>query len=151
MTRLDTLYRYWITLLFAAVVAQIGGAAYGAFYSAQKLADQTGPDDRRVIDETAFEHGFSFHTAFGYLIFVGAVALLLIAVGARLGKTTTLVALAVTVAVAVQIVLAWMSESVHAIGFLHGVNALVVFGLTGYLSAQAWKPGDRVSSKHTGT
>ena len=51
----------------------------------------------------------------------------------------TLFALAVPVAVAVQIVLAWASESVHGIGPLHGINALVVFGLTGYMTGQAWR------------
>jgi hypothetical protein len=34
------MYRYWITLLFLAVVAQIAAAAYGGFYAAQKLGDQ---------------------------------------------------------------------------------------------------------------
>jgi hypothetical protein len=49
----------------------------------------------------------------------------------------------VLVAVAVQIVLAWISESVHAIGIFHGLNALVVFGLTGYLTGQAWRGARR--------
>jgi hypothetical protein len=136
---LATIYRYWITLLFLAVVAQIAGAAYGAFYTAQKLGDQNGSDDQKIISEKVFDHGFGFHTAFGYLIFLGAVALLLLALAARLGKRRVLFALAVPVAVAVQIVLAWISEGVHAIGILHGINALVIFGLVGYLAGQAWR------------
>jgi hypothetical protein len=47
-----TIYRYWITILFVAVIAQIGGAAYGAFYSADKLNGQSGPDEGRTISET---------------------------------------------------------------------------------------------------
>jgi len=43
------------------------------------------------------------------------------------------------VAVAVQIVLAWISEGVHGVGVLHGLNALVIFALTGYLTGQAWR------------
>jgi hypothetical protein len=31
---LRTIYRYWLTLIWLAVVAQIAGAAYGGFYSA---------------------------------------------------------------------------------------------------------------------
>jgi hypothetical protein len=136
---LRAIYRYWLTVLFLAVIAQIAGAAYGAFYAAEKLGDQTGSDEQKMISEKAFDHGFGFHTAFGYFIFLGAVILLLLALAARLGKTRVLWALAVPVAVAVQIVLAWISESVHAVGILHGINALVVFGLIGYLTGQAWR------------
>jgi hypothetical protein len=136
---LAAIYRYWITLLFLAVVAQIAGAAYGAFYTAQKLGDQKGSDEHKLISEKVFDHGFGFHVAFGYLIFLGALVLLLLALGARLGKRRILFALAVPIAVAVQIVLAWISEGVHAVGILHGINALVIFSLTGYLVGQAWR------------
>jgi Family of unknown function (DUF6220) len=136
---LGTIYRYWLTLIWLAVVAQIAAAAYGAFYSAEKLGDQKGSDEHKIISEKVFDHGFGFHTAFGYLIFLGAVLLLLLALAARLGKRRVLWALAVPVAVAVQIVLAWASESVHAIGILHGINALVIFGLTGAMAGRAWR------------
>jgi hypothetical protein len=136
---LATIYRYWITLLFLAVVAQIAGAAYGAFYTAQKLSDQKGSDEHKLISEKVFDHGFGFHIAFGYFIFLGAVVLLLLALAARLGKRRILFALAVPIDVALQIVLAWVSESVHAVGILHGINALVIFSLTGYLAGEAWR------------
>jgi hypothetical protein len=136
---LRTIYRYWLTLLFAAVVAQIAAAAYGAFYTAQKLGDQKGSDAQKQISEKVFDHGFGFHTAFGYLIFLGAVVLLLLALVSRLGKRQILFSLAVAVAVVVQIVLAWISEAVHAVGILHGLNALLIFGLTGYLMGQQWR------------
>ncbi len=139
MQALRTIYRYWLTLLFVAVVAQIAGAAYGAFYTAEKLGNQHGSDEEKMISEKAFEHGFGFHVGFGYLIFLGAVVLLVLALAARLGKTRVLWSLAVLVVVAVQIVLAWISEDVHAVGILHGINALVVFGLIGYLTGQAWR------------
>ena len=142
MRALTTIYRYWITLLFLAVVAQIAAAAYGGFYAAQKLGDQNGSDEQKVISEKVFDHGFDFHIGFGYLIFLGAVALLLLALAARLGKRRVLFALAVPIAVAVEIVLAWISESVHAIGIFHGINALVIFGLTGYLTGEAWRGAD---------
>lgn len=128
-----------MTLLFLAVVVQIAAAAYGAFYSAQKLGDQKGSDEHKLISEKVFDHGFGFHIAFGYLIFLGAVVLLLLALAARLGKRGVLFALAVPVAVAVQIVLAWISEAHHAVGPLHGLNALVIFSLTGYMTGQAWR------------
>lgn len=139
MKAFGTMYRYWITLLFLAVVVQIAAAAYGGFYAAQKLGDQKGSDAHKLVSKKLYDHGFGFHTAFGYLIFVGAIILLLLALGARLGKRRTLFALAVPIAVAIQIVLAWASESVHAIGILHGINALVIFGLTGYMTGEVWR------------
>ena len=139
MNVFGVIYRYWLTLLWLAVVAQIAAAAYGGFYSAEKLGDQKGSDESKMISEKVFDHGWGFHTAFGYIIFLGAVALLLLALAARLGKRRVLFALAVPVAVAIQIVLAWASESVHAIGILHGINALVIFGLTGSMTGMAWR------------
>lgn len=136
---MKTVYRFWITIIWLAVVAQIAGAAYGAFYSAQKLGDQSGADEQKLISEKVFDHGFGFHTGFGYLIFLGSVLLLLIALAARLGRRRVLWALAVPLLVALQIVLAWISEGVHAVGILHGLNALVIFGLTGYLTGEAWR------------
>ena len=139
MKALRTIYRYWITLIWLAVVAQIAGAAYGAFYSAQKLGDQKGSDESKMISEKVFEHGFDFHNGFGYIIFLASVVLLLLALAARLGKRRILFALAVPLVVALQIVLAWISEDVHAIGILHGINALVIFGLTGSMAGMAWR------------
>ena len=139
MKGLATVFRYWLTLLFVAVIAQIAGAAYGAFYAAQKLGDQKGPDEHKLISEKAFDHGFGFHTGFGYIIFLASIVLLLLALAARLGKRRVLFAAAVPVAVAVQIVLAWASESVHAIGILHGLNALVIFALVGYQVGEEWR------------
>ena len=139
MQVLRTIYRYWIGLLFLAVVVQFAFAAYGAFYSAEKLNNQKGPDEGRTISEKVFDHGFGLHTGLGYFIFLGAVILLLLAIAARLGKRRALLSLAVAVAVAVQIVLAWFSYDVHAIGLLHGLNALVIFGLTGSMTGMAWR------------
>ena len=140
MRPLGVAYRYWITLIFLAVVAQIAAAAYGAFYTAQKLGDQHGASRQKLISEKLFDHGFSVHVALGYVIFLAALVLPVLALAARLGARRVLRALAVPIAVAVQIVLAWASESVHAIGILHGVNALVVFALTGYVAREAWRP-----------
>ena len=139
MQALRTIYRYWISLLWLAVVVQIMFAAYGGFYSADKLGDQKGSDETKMISEKVFDHGFGLHTGFGYLIFLGSVILLLLALAARVGRRRILLSLAVVVAVAVQIVLAWISEAVHGVGFLHGLNALVIFGLTGYLTGEAWR------------
>jgi Family of unknown function (DUF6220) len=139
LNALRAVYRYWLTILWLAVVAQIAGAAYGAFYAAQKLGDQNGADEHKLISEKTFDHGFGFHTAFGYLIFLGAVLLLVLALVARTGKRQSLLSLAVPVLIALQIVLAWISEAVHGVGILHGLNALVIFGFVGWMTGQEWR------------
>ena len=139
MNALRAIYRYWLTILWLAVIAQIAGAAYGAFYTAQKLGDQSGSDEHKIISEKTFDHGFGFHTGFGYLIFLGAVLLLLLSLVARLGKRQILLSLAVPLLVALQIVLAWISEGVHGVGILHGLNALVIFGFVGWMTGEQWR------------
>lgn len=146
MNALRAIYRYWITILWLAVIAQIAGAAYGAFYAAQKLGDQSGSDESKLISEKAFDHGFGFHTGFGYLIFLGAVLLLLLSLVARLGRRQILLSLAVPLLVALQIVLAWISESVHGVGILHGLNALVIFAFVGWLTGQQWRAARAVTT-----
>src|SRR5512133_948507 len=136
---LRAILRYATALVFVFVIAQIAGAAYGGFYSADKLGDQSGSDEAKHISEKTFDHGFGFHTGFGYIIFLSAVVLFLIALGARVGRPRIWQYLALPILVAVQIVLAWISEDVHGVGILHGINALVIFGLTGSLTGQAWR------------
>jgi len=135
---LRAVLRYATALVFLAVIAQIAGAAYGGFYSADKLGDQSGSDEQKHISEKVFDHGFGFHTGFGYIIFLAAVVLFLIALGARVGRPRIWQYLALPILVAVQIVLAWISEGVHGVGILHGINALVIFGLTGSLAYRQW-------------
>jgi glycerol uptake facilitator-like aquaporin len=139
LNALRAIYRYWLTILWLAIVAQIAGAAYGAFYAAQKLGDQSGSDEHKLISEKTFDHGFGFHTAFGYLIFLGAVLLLLLSLVARLGKRQILLSLTVPLLIALQIVLAWISEGVHGVGILHGLNALVIFAFVGWLTGEQWR------------
>ncbi|HKA27246.1 MAG TPA: DUF6220 domain-containing protein [Gaiellaceae bacterium] len=146
MNALRAIYRYWITILWLAVIAQIAGAAYGAFYAAQKLGDQSGSDESKLISEKAFDHGFGFHTGFGYLIFLGAVLLLLLSLLARLGRRQILLSLTVPLLVALQIVLAWISESAHGVGILHGLNALVIFAFVGWLTGQQWRAARAVTT-----
>jgi hypothetical protein len=130
---LQAVYRFWAALLFLAVLVQIGAAGYGAFYSASKINDQ------KVIGEDAFDHGWSFHTGFGYAVFLGAVVLFLLALAARIGKRGVLFALAAPVLVAVQIILAWAGEDAPAVGIFHPINALVIAGLTGSITVYAWR------------
>jgi hypothetical protein len=128
-----TIYRWWVALLFAAVVVQIGAAGYGAFNAASNV------DEKKPLAEKTFDDGFDFHNGFGYIIFLGAVILFLLALGGRLGKQQVLRVLGVPVLVAIQIVLAWIGEDHPVVGILHPINAFLILGLVGSLAFAAWR------------
>ena len=128
-----TVYRWWAAILTLAVVVQIGFAGYGAFNAAEKI------EDNDSISKKAFEDGWDPHTGFGYIVFLGAVLLLILALVSRLGRRGVLWALAVPLLVALQIVLAWIGESVGQLGFLHPINAFVILGVLGSLTARLWR------------
>lgn len=133
-TFMRAVYRYWTAILFVAVIVQIGAAGYGAFY-----VDKKATSGRDLLTKKQFDHGFSFHDGFGYVIFFMSVLLFLFALGARLERTRVLLALAVPLLVVVQIALAIAGEHVPAIGVLHPVNALIIAGFTGSLAHRAWR------------
>jgi hypothetical protein len=132
MNALRAIYKYWAAVLFVGVVVQVGGAGYGAFYAAEK-------SDPGPLTTNQFDHGFNFHNGFGYFVFLGALILLILALAARLGRARVLWALAVPLLVFVQIVLGRAGEDHPGVGVLHPINALLIFGLTGFLVYRVWR------------
>jgi Family of unknown function (DUF6220) len=136
-------YRFWLTVFVVAVVVQIGAAGYGAFNAAHDVSDTT------PITNHQWDHGWNFHDGFGYLIFLVSIPLFLIAWGAKLGKRAVLLSLGVPLLVALQIVLAWGGESVPAIGILHPINAFLILGFVGSLTAKAWRTRHEAAAVQT--
>jgi uncharacterized membrane protein len=132
MSAFRTIYRYWISILVAAVVAQIAFAGYGAFYAVEKVSDASS-------DEDTVEEGFGLHIGVGYLILLGVALAVILALLARPGKRTVLLTVGALVLMIVQIALAQIGEDVPAVGALHPVNAFVILGLLGSLAAQEWR------------
>ncbi len=132
MSALRTVYRYWVSILAAAVVVQVALAGYGAFYAVKKVADNP-------IDENTFADGFAVHAGFGYLIFLGVLIAVILALLARPGKRTVLLTVGALVLMIVQILLAWIGSEVPAVGALHPVNALILVALIGSLAASEWR------------
>lgn len=132
MSAFRTVYRFWISILAVAVLVQIAFAGYGAFYATDKVHDAT-------IDESTFEDGFGLHIGFGYLILLGVLLAVIIALLARPGKKTVLLTVGAFGLVILQIVLAWTGGTVPAVGALHALNALVIAGLLGSLAGQEWR------------
>lgn len=135
MQALRTLYRYGTVILAAMVVIQIGAAGFGAFNDAQHLQHHNSTLTKKVFDD-----GFSFHTGFGYVIFIAAVVLFVLALASRMGRRRVLQVLGLPIMVAVQIILAWASESTHWVGPFHALLAFGILGASGRLVYEAWRP-----------
>ena len=132
MSVFRTLYKYWVTILTAAVVLQIFLAGAGAFDTADKV-------DGGTVNEDSFEDSFGPHIGLGYLIFLGTLVLLLISFGTR-SRQLILRAVAAVVLLIVQILLAWTGASVpFLLGGLHPVNAFIILGLLGSTTYLLWK------------
>ena len=131
MQAVRTTYRYWTAILFLAVLVQIGAAGYGAFNAADKA-------DPGPLSDKQFTSGFDFHNGFGYIIFLGTVVLLLLALGARLGKRRVLMTLGAPLLLIVQILLAWGGEGQAVVGIFHPLNAFLIAAFTGRLAYESW-------------
>ena len=132
MSVFRTLYKYWVSILTAAVVLQIFFAGAGAFDTADKV-------DGGTVDQNSFEDSFGPHIGLGYLIFLGTLVLLLLSFGTR-GRQWILRAVASVVLLIIQILLAWTGASVpFLLGGLHPVNAFIILGLLGSTAYLAWK------------
>lgn len=123
-------YKYWAWLVFAAVVLQIGFAGYGAFFVANAVDDSP-------VNEDKFEDGFGLHMGFGYLVVLLVLVFLVIAAVARVGRQRLIRNAVLFGLLVLQVVLAWIGEAVSVVGFFHPVNALLIFGLSGWMAMSA--------------
>ncbi len=130
MSGVNTFYRFWTGVVFLAVLVQIGAAGYGAFYSADKA-------DPGPITHDAFDHGWSFHDAFGYVVFYAAIVSFGLAVIGRFPRKRVLEITGLPLLIAAQIGLAAGGESMPAIGVFHPLVALLILGFAGRLAFEA--------------
>jgi hypothetical protein len=134
MNILRAIYKYLSALFVVAILAQIGAAGYGAFYVSNKLGDEGD-----VLAHKGFEDGWNTHVGLGWTIAYASIILLILALIARVGRPRIWFALALTLAVVIQVMLAFLGESVPGLGFLHPLNALVVLSLAGLVAHLAWR------------
>jgi hypothetical protein len=130
---LRSLYIGWSALVFLLVLIQVGLAGYGAFAIARDV------DDGRTVDEDRFEDLFGLHIGFGYIVVLSGLILLLIGLAAgigrwRLGRHGLLALLLV-----LQVILAWIGGSTPELGFLHPLNALLIFSVSGWIAWSEWR------------
>jgi hypothetical protein len=128
----QTVYRWWAWLVFAAVVLQVGFAGYGAFFVA-------GKSDDNPVTEDQFEDGFGIHIGVGYLIVLLVLVYLILAFVARVGRPRLKRNGILFGLLILQVLLAWFGFEVAAIGFFHPINALAIFALSGSMAWESWR------------
>ena len=124
------MYRYWTAVVFLAVIVQIGAAGYGAFYSADKA-------DPGPISHHAYDHGWSFHKALGYVLFLAALVAFALAVIGRFERKRVIEISGLPLLIAAGIGLAAGGESVPVIGIFHPLVAFMILGFAGRLAYEA--------------
>ena len=129
-----TIYWVWSSVLFAAIVVQVGLAGYGAFYAADKLGDEGS-----TIDEDVFMDGFGLHIGVGYLVVLAGLVFLVIGLIAGIGRWRLGIHGVLFGLLILQVLLAWTGGTVPAVGFFHPVNALVLFLLSGWVAWNEWQ------------
>jgi hypothetical protein len=134
-----TFFRWWLVLMIAAIVLQIGFAGYGAFDTADKVSNGT-------VDEQSFEDSFGAHIGFGYLVVLGGLLTFIFALAARVGRPRVLYALGIFGLLILQVLLAWTGGAVPAVfGALHPLNAFVILGATVGLAVRMWREPEPVT------
>src|SRR5712672_3375420 len=113
-----SVYRYLTSVLFVAIVVQVGLAGYGAFHAVHAA-------DKHPVTKKTIENGFNAHGAVGSLIAVLLLLLLIVAAAGRLGSNWVKWSAGLFVLGVLQFVLGVASTSVPWLGALHTVNALV--------------------------
>lgn len=132
MNALRTIYRWWLTLMFAAIIVQIGLAGLGAFDALDKAIGG-------AVDEDGFYDSFFPHAVLGQLLVLSGLVLLILALVARLGRQRVLQSLGIFVLLVAQLFLGWTGMELPVVlGLLHPINALVILASVGILMQREW-------------
>jgi len=128
-------YWVWSMLLFACIIVQVGFAGYGAFYAANKL-----DDEGSTIDDEVFMDGFGLHSGFGYFVILFGLIFMVIGLIAGVGKWRLGRHGLLFLLLFIQLWLAWIGFAVpFPVGFLHPINALLIFALAGWVVWDEWQ------------
>ena len=127
-----TIYRWWLTLMLAAIVVQIGLAGLGAFSALDKAVGGS-------VDEDGFYDSFIAHAILGQLIVLSSLVLVILALVARVGRRRVLQSLGIFALLVAQLMLGWTGHELPIVlGLLHPLNALAILAWVGILTRQEW-------------
>jgi hypothetical protein len=112
---------------------QVGLAGLGAFHVVHEN------NDASLAKEKAGDW-FGPHAVVGYLLVLVALALVAVALASRDGRLRRGASLVLGLVI-VQVLLAWLGGAIWVLGFLHPINALVLFAVAGMVAASEWRGG----------
>jgi hypothetical protein len=124
-------FRYLTSVLFLAIVVQVGLASYGAFDAIHKAKHAS-------VTKKTIEHGFDAHAALGTIIVILLLLTFVVAAAARMGRAWVPWIGGLFVAGVVQMVLGTASANVPWLGFFHGIVALAMYAGVALLAHRAW-------------
>jgi len=131
LPRMRTAFRWLTSALFVAIVVQVGFAGYGAFDVIHKA--EKAPISQKTIEDSFNAHGF-----LGTLIVLIMLVLFIVASAGGLGGSYVKWSGGIILLGIVQFILGTASLSVPPLGFLHAVNALVIYAAVAMLAHRAW-------------
>lgn len=134
LPRMGTAFRWLTSVLFAAIVAQIGFAGYSAFDVIHKA-------EKASLSKKTIEDSFNAHGALGPLIGLVMLALLIVSLAGHLGESHLKWSGGIFLLGVVQVILGVVSPSVPWLGFLHSVNALAIYAAVALLAHRVWTNG----------
>lgn len=126
-----SVFRSLTSVLFVAVVVQVGLAGYGIFNAIHKA--KTAPVTQKALEDDLGAHG-----VFGYIVLLLMLLLLIVALAGKLGSTESKWSGGVFLLGVLQAILGAASISAPALGFLHGINALAIYAATALLAHKTW-------------
>jgi hypothetical protein len=124
------LYRVLIALFATAVVVEFFLAGLGIFRAM--------PEEEPVSHET-FTDDFAAHAGLGWSLVLGSLLLLIVILVAWTGIRSIGATFGLAVLTVVQTILAGVGEDTPVVGALHVINALLIMGLSWFLTARAWR------------
>ena len=125
-------FKYLTSLLFLAIVVQVGFAGYGAFNAIDKA------DKDHTVTKKTIENGFDPHGALGSIVAVIVILLFVVALAGRVEKLMRRVSLVLLVLTGLQFLFAYLGTKSAPLGFLHGINALAIYGAAAFVAHRAW-------------
>jgi hypothetical protein len=126
-------FKYLTSVLFVAVVVQVGFAGYGAFNAIDKA------DKGKTVTKKTIENGFDPHGVIGQVVIAVMLLVVLTAAAGRVGPLYVKWAAGLLALGRLQWLFGYLgTKSAPVGGFLHGINALAIYAAAALLAHRAW-------------
>jgi hypothetical protein len=125
------IYRILITLFAAAVVVEFFLAGLDIFRAM--------PGEHQPVSHDTFEDKFGAHAGLGWFLIGGSLLLLIVILVAWTGPRSIGATFGLAVLTFVQRILGSAGEDAPVAGAFHAINALLILGLSLFLTSRAWR------------